>query len=129
MDAIRARWRSASTCYRASVAEFPAIQPLSFCCRDTARAPAELCDARRHRGFARLVAARRVRFVAAPTVTGFLLAAPSPQPDSAAPEPPRIRSRFVVRERCPARRNRAIFEKHRARLSVPVFPAAARIAL
>src|ERR1700736_2754417 len=121
MDAIRARWRSASTCYRASVAEFPAIRPLSFYCRDTARAPAELCDARRHRGFARLVAA--------PTVTGFLLAAPSPQPDSAAPEPPRIRSRFVVRERCPARRNRAIFEKHRARLSVPVFPAAARIAL
>src|SRR6202011_5999982 len=124
MDAIRARWRSASTCYRASVAEFPAIRPLSFYCRDTARAPAELCDARRHRGFARLVAAPcRVRFVAAPTVTGFLLAAPSPQPDSAALEPPHIRSRFVVRERCPARRNRAIFEKHRARLLVPVFPA------
>src|SRR5712691_8542788 len=92
-----AGWRNASSYYKALVAESRAVRPLSSYCRDTARAPVESCDAQRHRDFARLAAAQsRARFVAARPAIGFPREALSRRLDSAAPEPPRIRWRFVI---------------------------------
>src|SRR5207249_8778614 len=106
------------------------VLPPSSCCRGIPPVPGEWCCARRHRGFAHpFVAEQCARFVAARWVIEFQRAALLRSPSPAGPEPPRIQSRFAIRERFPARRNRVAFEKLLARCPVRSFSIAEQTAL
>src|SRR5262249_6466308 len=121
--------RSVSAYCRASAAESRAVRLLFSCSHGIRRGLGELRSVPSHREFAPPCAVtRQVRFAATPEATVFLRAAPLLRSHLPAPAPPRIRSRFAVRERFPATNNRAIFEMHPEKCPAPACGVVVKIA-
>src|ERR1700731_3354360 len=122
------RSRSASSCCKASAAEFREVVPLSFYCRGTARAPGGSLLARRPPDFGHPVGPERFApFAAARLATELRPAALLRRSGSDARVRPRIPWRFAIREHFPATSNRAVSGKHLAPRLARICRAARRI--